>query len=634
MKSNAPSDALAAVALALHPERRGWVAVVGDGDGFRRPLWLDWREPDAIDRLRRFACDQGGARLSISTYRTPASRKASNALQARVVMADLDGSQLWRFATPAPSIVIASGGKTNGNRHVHALWMLSDQVEADEVGKLCRGQTDLLGGDRGFNAGATATVRLPLDGSALLSFHPERSCRSLDLRRRHPISAVPELPPKASRDQPPADCAASVNMAAGRALAAVERGESRNVTGWELAGELHRLGLSEDDAIEAGKVYVEGVEDAKGIDHRYELEEWVAQVGRRFACGPRVVNRAHLERVDRWESSWLGDPGLSASQRTIVSAIAGRARATDSELVTVSRRQLALDARLASLPTIERALKGTKTRDGLLGKALKRDGRRRKGSKGAHRFQLVDRPPSPPISIPIPSVACYRNAPPPKSASASPVTVSPSCTVPPNHDGWSWTAIGHGPRLVFDQLAALDRPASVSELARHPALSTDRKTIRRQLRKLETFALARRLDSGQWVAVTDDLDDALEAAAELTERPGPDGKPQRLSARLHRRHEAERIAYATATDPVERERKQRDQLRRVCQRRKGKGRSRQLTRAAKPRTEGRGANGTTPALSPPSQRPRLPHDDPRGKGRSSPHRTGPGNRPQSLVRQR
>jgi hypothetical protein len=562
VKPSASRDSLADVALALHPGRAGWVAAIGDCDGFRRPLWLDLSKTNWAQLLRRYALDQGGVRLSLSTYRTPTSRRASNVRSARVVMADLDGSQLWRFATPAPSIVVASGGQTDGKAHVHALWLLADSIDVAEVGKLCRGQADLLEGDSGFNAGATGSTRLPIDGSALLRFQPERSCRALELRRRHRPSVAAKTP----KVVPAVDLPGAAVMAASNALGEVQRGASRNVTGWELAGELHRLGLSEEDAIESGKPYVEAVEDAKGIDHPYELSEWVAQVRRRFANGRRVVDRAHVERVNRWESSWLGDPSLSASQRTIVSAIAGRARATGLDRVTVSRRQLGLDARLASLPTIERALKGSKTRDGLLGKALKRDGRRKNGSKGAHRFLLVDPPPSPPYSSttsPSSSVSCYRNAPPP-------LKVLPSSTVPLNHDGWSWSAIGHGPRLVFDQLASLDRPASVSELARHPALSNDRKTIRRQLRKLEAFNLSRRLSSGQWVVIADDLDDALEAAAELTERPGPDGKPERLSERLHRHHEAERIAYAKATDPVERKRKESDQLRRVCQRRKAR----------------------------------------------------------------
>ena len=261
-----PSDALVSVAGAIHPERQGWVAVIGDRDGFRRPLWIDWRKPNALQLLRRYALDQGGARLSISSYRTPASRKASNALQARAVMADQDGSQLWRFATPAPSIVVASGGETNGKPHVHALWLLADRIDVADVGKLCRGQADLLGGDRGFNAGATATVRLPLDGSALLRFHPERSCRSIELRQRHRPSAATETP-KAVPDLPADDLpGAAAVMAVSAALGEVQRGASRNVTGWELAGELHRLGLSEANAIEAGKPYVEAVEDAKPID--------------------------------------------------------------------------------------------------------------------------------------------------------------------------------------------------------------------------------------------------------------------------------------------------------------------------------------------------------------------------------
>ncbi|HEX4669238.1 MAG TPA: helix-turn-helix domain-containing protein [Solirubrobacterales bacterium] len=547
------------------------MAAIGDRDGFLSPLWLDLSRSNWTQRLRRFVLDQGGARLSIATYRSSGSRRSSNVDRCCWVMLDADGSQLWRFATPPPSIVLASGGSSNGRAHVHALWQLDGSASVAEVGKLTRGHGDLLDGDAGFNAGATATVRLPLDPADLLTFEPDRVARPSDLRRQHRPSAVPE-PPKATATKPPADRAASVAMAISRALAAVERGESRNVTGWELTGELHRLGLTEEEALAVGRErYAEVVNLSSPLGDPFELEEWEGQVRRRFEHGPAVVDREHVERVDRWEVGWLGQPWLSASQRTIVSAVAGRARREGELTVTVSRRQLGLDARLASLPTIERALKGSKTRNGLLGRALKRDGRKRNGERGAHRFELVDAPPSPPdlaTSTPAFPVACYRNAPPPKPASQSALTVAPSSTVPPNHDGWSWTAIGHGARLVFDALLALDRPASVSELARHPSLSNCRKTIRRQLSKLEAAELVVALQDGTREARTDDLESLLDVAAEATERPGPDGKPERLAERIHRRNEDDRRRYEQATEPAERERRERERLQRVCRRRK------------------------------------------------------------------
>lgn len=612
MKDSASAPFLT-VALALHSGSRGWVAAIGDRDGFRSPLWLHLERSNWKQRLRRFVLDQGGARLSIASYRQPGSRRSSNVDRCCWVMLDADGSQLYQEADPSPSIVVRSGGSSNGRDHVHALWQLDSPAMVGEIGKLARAQRDLLEGDPGFTAGATATVRLPLDQADLLVFDADQVTRPFDLRRQHRTSAVPEQP-KATATKPPADRAASVTLAIGRALSAVERGESRNVTGWELTGELHRLGLTEEEAASiGGERFAQVVNLSSPPGDPFELEEWTGQVRRRFERAPSVVDRQHVEEVDRWEVCWLSQPWLSASQRTIVSAIAGRARRSGERTVTVSRRQLCLDARLAGRETIERALKGSKTRKGLLGEALRRDGRKRNGERGAHRFELVEAPPSPPeiatTSSTLPA-AWSRNAPgvapPLKAASASAVTVAPSSTVPPNHDAWSWTAIGHGARLVFDVLLALDRPANVSELARHPSLSNCRKTIRRQLAKLEAAELVVTLEDGTRAARADELDALLEVAAEATERPSADGKPERLGERIHRRNEAERRRYELATDTAERERRERERLQRVCRRRHRRSPRRPARRrpSPSPRSFGFAALMQPP---PPSQRgPRYP----------------------------
>jgi hypothetical protein len=593
VKSSAPK-LFPTVALALHPDSRGWVAAIGDRAGYRKPLWLSLGKPSWRQQLWRFALDQGGARLSIASYRQPGSRAIGNVRAGQWVMLDADGSQLWRTANPAPSIVIASG--TPG--HAHALWQLDAPASASELGQLIAGQRDLLGGDPGFNAGATATVRLPLDPADLWRFRPERICRPLQLRQRHRPSAVPKVPPKATRDSTPADRAASVAMAISRALAAVGSGESRNSTGWELTGELQLRGLTEEEALAVGgERYAEIVNSASAIAAPYELAEWEEAVRRRYERPSPVADPKHVERVDHWEVGWNAQPWLSPSQRTIVSAVAGRARMSGELTVTVSRRQLGLDARLAGRETVERALKGIERREGLIGIALKRDRRKRNGAKGAHRFELVNPPPSPPeiaTSIPAFPVAWSRNAPPPKAALQGALPLVPSSTVPPNHDAWSWTAIGHGARLVFDVLLALDRPASVSELARHPTLSNCRKTIRRQLSKLEAAELVVALEDGTREAVTDDLEALLDVAAEVTERPGPDGKPERLAERLHRRNVDDRRHYELATDPAERQRKESEQLRRVCQRR---GRRTLATAAGSQRDHRRGQSAVPSSAS-------------------------------------
>lgn len=541
MNLSASTDSLVTVARTLHADPVGWVYAVGDRADIRHPLWLDLSKPNWTQLLRRYALDQGGAGLSISSYRQSGSKAKTGVLRARWVMLDADGSRLWRFASPGPAIAVAS--RTAG--HAHVLWRLRDNIDPKGIADLCRGQRDLLDGDRGFSAGATATMRLPLEAEDVLRLDPERTCSALDLRRHH---RVPKLPPKQNRDSVPADSAATAVVAVRRRLAEVEQGESRNVTGWRLAGDLWSRGLSQDEATDAGLAYVETVEDLKLGDDPYELEEWESQVGRRYKDGGCIVDPEFIGRVNDWETGWLDDPSTSSSQKTIISALAGRWRSQGTEMVTASRRMLELDARL-SLPAVQRALRGSKTRDGLLGRALKRDARRRNGAKNAHRFELINSPsalPTAHTAIGLSTVACERMDPPSKSA-------SPSATVPQNHGAWSWSAIGHGPRLVFDVLVSFDQPTSPGELTKYASLSDHKSTLRKQLRKLEAAGLARRGPDGRWVAVTEDLEALLDVAAEVTERPNADGTMENWSQRHHRRSEAERLAYAERitlyTDP-------------------------------------------------------------------------------------
>ncbi|MEZ5076970.1 MAG: hypothetical protein R2725_05965 [Solirubrobacterales bacterium] len=570
MKSN---SGLVQVARALHPEPSGWVYAIGDRDGFRQAHWLDLGDGDWLDRLRDYATGQGGARLSISSYRTPRSHRSANVMRCAGVMVDSDGSRAWRFWSGSLSIVVASGGETNGRRHVHVLRLVEDLDPAD-ASPYFRGAAEQLGGDPGFSAGVTATIRLPLDADDLLVFRPERVARASQLHR------APEPVPKPVTRSESRDRFISAAMAVDRRLAEVGAGESRNLSGYRLALDLWSHGLTEDETIEAGRRYVEAVEDAKVGDDPYELAEWKSQIKRRFRNGPAAVDPEFVAKVDAWETCWLADPSTSSSQKTLISAMAGRARSQGAELVTASRRQMALDARL-SLPAVERALRGSKTRKPLLGRALRQDKRKRNGRKGAYRFQLVASPPSPPISIPNFPVACERIAPPPKSASESPVAPSP--TVPENHDAWSWSAIGHGPRLVFDVLVFLGRAASVSELARHPSLSNHRTTIRRQLRLLEDAEIVRCLPDQSREVITDDLDALLGIAAEKTERPNAQGIVETWSERTHRQNEEDRRAYELALDPVERERKERARLQRVNGRRIAKQNKRRDCRAGRVR---------------------------------------------------
>lgn len=557
MKGNAPKDSLVVVAQALHPERQGWVAAIGDRDGFARPLWLDLSKPNWTQRLRRYALDQSGARLSRSPYRRPGSRKAENVLSCAWIQLDDDGASCWRFATVQPSLVVVSS--TAGHHHV--LWRVDDLDIAD-VGRLDQGQAELLGGDPGFTAGVTSTVRLPVDEGALVRL-ADRCYRAVDLRRWHRPSAASK-PPKA-RDKSPADRTAAVAFAISRALAAVERGESRNLSGYRLALDLWSHGLSEDEAIEAGRRYVETVEDARPGDDPYELSEWRSQVRRRFDKGPSEVNPEFVAKVDDWEIGHLANPAYGSSQKTMLSAVAGLARASGSDEVELSRRQAMIFARL-SRGAVDRAFDGSKTKAGLIGTALKLDRRRKQGRKGSCVFKLI-----PPPSPPVPSTST------PTSSRYWPrldTPLKPSPTVPENHDAFRVTR--HGPRLVLDVLLNLDQPASLGDLTRSPALSPHKSTIRKQLKKLAAFSLVHRLDDGRWVAVAGNLEVTLDQIAEKTERPSAEGKVENWSERTHRHNEEDRLAFALA--PSRRKEREAEQLQRVCQRRQARRADRQRPR--------------------------------------------------------
>jgi hypothetical protein len=505
------------------------VYAVGDQHGFRRPLWLDLSKPNTGQRLHRFAIDQGGARVSVSSYRDRSSRAARNVERCRWVMVDQDGKRRAIPDAIPPSIIVYSGSRTGSHRHRHLLWRVDD-LDRREVGQFNRDQGELVGGDPNFTAGATATVRVPLDAEDVTL--TDRTYRALDLRRHHPPARSCE---NFTIDTAPGEVAEfAITSTVDGALAKVAQGASRNLTGWELAGELCELGLSEADAMRAGERYQVTVENAKPNDYPYSPGEWRGQIERRFANGPRKLDAAHVATVDRWESGWLGDASLSSSQKTAISAVAGIVRATGKVRFTLSERELSERSRL-SRPAVSRALKGTKARDGLIGKALRADGRWRKGRKGAKRFELIPNLPLHPLDTSLFSPLSGNDWTHPQISS----------TIPPNHDAWSHLGIGHGARLVFDVLASFEGGAAASDLARSPVLSSYPSTIRKQLNRLASHGLAERLPDGRWVACIDSLTATLDAAAEAT---GAEG----YGERLHRRHQAERIAYAKATDPAER----------------------------------------------------------------------------------
>lgn len=517
---------------ALHPDRRGWVYAVGDQHGFRRPFWLDLSKPNAAQLLHRFTLDQGGARVSVSSYRDRSSRAARNVECCRWVMVDQDGQRRSIPDAIPPSIIVYSGSRTGSHRHRHLLWRVDD-LDCCEVGQLNRDQGELVGGDPNFTAGATATVRVPLDAEDVTL--AERTYRALDLRRHHSPARRCENFTIDTADTAPGEIAGAITSTVDGALGKVAQGASRNLTGWELAGELRELGISEADAMAAGERYQATVENLKPDDYPYSLGEWRGQVERRFANGPRKLDAAHVATVDHWESGWLGDASLSNSQKTILSAVAGIVRATGKERFTLSERELAERSRL-SRPAVSRALKGTKARNGLIGKALRTDGRWRKGGKGAKRFELlIPNLPQHPLDTPSLSPLSGNDWSPP----------SISSTIPPNHDAWSHLGIGHGARLVFDVLSSREAGATAADLARSPVLSDHTRTIRRQLRRLADHGLAERLTDGRWRACLDSLTATLDAAAEATGAEGYGGAPSPSSrCRAHRLRESNRSRRA------------------------------------------------------------------------------------------
>lgn len=584
------SSAVARLVGAAFPRRQGWACVV-DAD-FRLLDWVELSRPDADETIERLAARDGRARIYVSTFRSPTNRRTENVLESRLAMVDADGTSAYLSADPSPGIVLAS--RTPGN--AHALWATDWSMSGSEASEINRGLSGLLGGDSGFRLGVNATVWLPRDDDDLLVYEPGGVANRRELRR-HRNSAAPKPPEAPART--PADRKASVAMAVGRALNAVAQGDSRNSTGWRLAGDLRSRGLTEDEAVQAGESYVAEVELAKVGDDPYTIQEWRDQVRRHFEHGAVLVDPEHVERVDVWETGWLTNRRYGSSQKTLVSAVAGLARAAGSDQVMLSRRKAMIFARL-SRGAVDRGFDGSKTRDGLIGTALELRAKPRRGSREGSILQLLD-PPSPPIATPLS---------PPLGLVLSPL-VFPSQTVPPNHDAFRIT--GHGPRLVLDVLLGLARPASIAELAGSPVLSDHKRTIRRQLQRLQELGLVTRSDDALWQPV-DDLEVVLDLVAEQTERPNGEGRIESWSERTHRQHERERAHYEDVLEDSKR--REGDRLRRVLRRERGRS-----PRLRRPLSKSRPRFGFTRVPDPALASKRLLRSRPRTP--TSPRRTIP-----------
>jgi hypothetical protein len=575
---------------------QGWVFLAGEALGWGKE-GFNLADPTALDRMAERAVELGDVRATIAVFKTRASQRSANFLAARCVMCDFDGGRnLLPFARP--TMEIASGGETDGRRHIHTLKRMYRPVrDAAEFAELQRGDRDALGGDAGWNGAATALFRIPgtvhrkggrVRKVELIAHRPERIFAVSDLRRHHRRQR-PEQPQVV--DLLTGELVAAMKAVADRRLAEVGAGASRENTGFEIARDWHLLGVTKDSALDAAADWHPRVTEIAERDHPYELDDLLGSVQRRYAGGARP---SRADAVDDWEKATQADSKLSPSQKTLISSVAGRMRAAGSKRVTASIRQLAVDGRM-SVAAVDRALHGSKRHQGLHGSYLAKAG---KGEKGAQRWKL--RHPRRGEGKESTRLAPKLDSPSAITTSISPFPVACSHSVPPNSDGWSYCAIGHGARLVFDVLAFLNRPLSAVELTSSPVLSDHPRTIRRQLRRLEDHGLARRLPDSRWEADLEDVEAKLDAAAEALGTAG-------RADRMHRIHERERVAFREdqARFAVEQDRKRQveaeNRMRRVCSRRHRNPRRMNVNESAYVS----GRRFTVPRL-PPNRRSHLP----------------------------
>ncbi len=551
---------------------------LGCGSGWgKRP----YRVADLADRRRMAedAVELGNVRATVATFKTRRSREAHNVSRAYAAMVDLDASECEEI--DRLSILIASGGSSNGRRHLHGVALLDRGVDRRELEELQRGLCDQLGGDDGWGATAAETVRIP--GTEHRKAGRLRRVELIsDSGHRHDPSDLPHAARRTSRatstpspNDLPADLEQAVRAMCKVGLGDVRRGASREGVGYGLALQCRRLGAScEQSADFLLDLYVDQANAIGGRDHNYLPSELVGAeyaetrqgaVGGSVGSAFKGLHRAGEERrVDRrrfdpadvraWRRAALADERQSPYEHEVVNELARRMLGAGSSIVTAGTRSLAL-ALSCQPKTITHALNGTKKYPGLLGRWIRKA---RKGVDGAQRWTIRmpgdgkrNKAPASPIE------GIYR---PSSPANCGPVFL-------PSHDAFGYRALGQSIRHSLAALAAFKDPVSLADFASSPFVHRSARTLAVHVGWLEIYDLATR--SGDlWSADLDDLERKLdEVACDL----GTAGLRHRLARRFDSERELDRKRRAAYGERCaeERERRTRERIgRRARERRR------------------------------------------------------------------
>lgn len=547
------SDSQAFLAALYADQHQGFAFLAGSALGWKGPgEAFNLSDRRSIEAMASRAVELGDVRATVATFKTPRSRRTPNVLSAGAAMLDCDGRSWHRFAGLRASIEVASGGKTNGERHVHAVWLLADPVGAGELAELQCRLRDSLGGDPNWNASAIELVRIPgtehrksdrLRRVELIRCEPERVYSPARLRECFSRSAraIPKPEPILPANDLPADPGRHIATACKSALARVRRGdESREPAGFSLAVLARRQGASQEQATALLLDHYWLPAQSIPRDHAYYESELRGSIRRAFegSAPARSIARGIARRGDQcsvkrqrfdpaevrsWMRDVLADPRLSAYEREVAKEIARRMLGAGSLIVTASVRSLALA--LSCRPaTIVHALNGTKRYPGLHGRWLRKA---RRGPEGAQRW--------------TPRRAKERegkqraNTRSNKPNTGDRGSFSPAncyAVYLPSHDAFAFRALGQSIRSTLSVLAGFDRPVSVADFAASSYLHLSERTLSRHLRLVASLGLASQSGS-QFQAELGDLDRKLDRIAALYGTIG-------LRERLRRRFSWER----------------------------------------------------------------------------------------------
>lgn len=562
MKSSAAAEARGFLGHLWGGDRQGVAFLTGEALRWGK-LAFNLADDDALDRIAAEAVRLGDVRATVAIFRDGSSRQSWNVLRARAAMVDFDGGEQLDDDT-LPSLMVASGGSSNGRRHFHGLWLLGHAVDGRELAEVQVGLRDNLGGDPKWTAAASALIRIPgtehRKAGKLRRVELERSNDHrfdfTDLRRSNPPRSKPTATPILPADELPADLSSAVAMACSLKLAEVERGElPREPTGFALICESKRQGASQDQTTSLLREHYWQPVQSIRRDHNYFDSDLLGSIRRAYRGSDHGSGRGSGREcrafdpgeVRAWRDEALRDSLLSDFERQMVIELARRMLGAGSMIVTASARSLAL-ALSCQLKTITRAINGCKRFAGLWKRWIRKA---RRGEDGAQRW-----------GIRRPDRKGGQTA----SASAIRATSHPSSPVNcshvfiPSHDAFAFHALGQSIRSTLSVLAGFHHPVSIAELAASPLLHRSSRTLRRHLRWAERFELAS-ISGSQFRAELDDLDSKLDRVARDL---GTAGLRDRLRRRfaVERDQDRKRRAAFGERCAEERERRTRVRLRR------------------------------------------------------------------------